>query len=507
MAQETGLTRNTIISELARSPHGKLEEYLPIGRRAAEEDPEFFAHLIAWNARKGQIRDSQVALPLIAVDSLVATSRIPQGDEELKSNALAHLALLAPRDLLRGVRFAKTQKLGGRRHAIPDLVKLYLRSLEENHAKWERVAVQHRRTLKELYAFCHVRPANSWVRWHLFGEDEFGNRAFPVSGSVFEVIANLKNMPAVEAASEVVSRRIPFLIAAPALGEKLKDPQVLAAVIDRMTPGELTSHVKMLEKLGVRKDPILRATFEKALERMTKSKGSGLKLTKALERSDRDGSIIEDEDIRDKIKAVQEKKLDKSSMQGDWLVLGDASSSMRQSIEGAKQVAGILARMGAGNVHLVFFNSSPTYYNVTGKTLEEINDISKRVVAQGNTSIGCGVQYAFERGIAVDGIVIASDGGENTTPSFSDAYARYVKKMDKEVPVYLFHFAGDRNVLTQNCEKNGIDVHMFPISSDADYYSIPNLVQTMRTNRYNLVDEILSTPLLSLSHLREVVHA
>jgi hypothetical protein len=34
-----------------------------------------------------------------------------------------------------------------------------------------------------------------------------------------------------------------------------------------------------------------------------------------------------------------------------------------------------------------------------------------------------------------------------------------------------------------------------------DYYSIPNLVQTMRSNQYSLVDEIMATPLLSLSEV------
>jgi len=31
-----------------------------------------------------------------------------------------------------------------------------------------------------------------------------------------------------------------------------------------------------------------------------------------------------------------------------------------------------------------------------------------------------------------------------------------------------------------------------------DFYSLPNLVQTMRTNRYSLIEEIMETPLLTL---------
>ena len=34
-----------------------------------------------------------------------------------------------------------------------------------------------------------------------------------------------------------------------------------------------------------------------------------------------------------------------------------------------------------------------------------------------------------------------------------------------------------------------------------DYYSLPNLVQTMRSNRYSLIDEIMQVPLLTLAEV------
>ena len=493
---EQGLTRQRVFSELAKSPHGKLEEYLPTGQLASRQDPEFFAHLVAWNARKGEVRDSKVALPLIALDSLVLA-----GDPEFRDNALAHLAKLAPRDLIRGVRFAKDQKLAGRRQAIPKLVAAYLHSLEENMVKWERVVVQHRRTMQELYALCHVKPGRGGdaVRGALFGEDQEGQKLLPVAKSMFEVVANLKNMPAMEAAGEVIIRRIPFLVAAPALGAKLKDPAVLSAVMARMTPAELTSHMKMLERLGVRKDPVLRAALEGAMVRLATGKSSALKLSKALEQSERDGGILEDEDIREKLLAVQEKKLDKSSVKGNWLVLGDMSGSMRVSIELAKQVASVLARMAEGQVNLVFFNTSPQHYDVTGKSLEDVVALTRRVVAIGGTSIGCGLRYAVERGFDVDGIAVVSDGGENTAPAFASAYAQLSNKLDRSVPVYFYKVPGDPDSLTPACRQAGIELQEFPIGASTDYYSIPNMVQTMRTNRYSLIDEVMATRLLRVS--------
>ncbi len=40
MRIETGITKNRIIAELARSPHGKLTEYVSIGQQAAKAEPE-----------------------------------------------------------------------------------------------------------------------------------------------------------------------------------------------------------------------------------------------------------------------------------------------------------------------------------------------------------------------------------------------------------------------------------------------------------------------------------
>jgi len=494
MIMEQGLTRQSVFAELAKSPHGKLEEYLPLGRQAAREDPEFFAHLVAWNARKGQIRDAKVALPLISLESMISREH---GDPVLMDNAKAHLALLSPRDLLRGVRFAKTQSMAGRRQAVPKLVKAYLHSMEANPGKWTRTIVQHRRTMHELYAFCHVKPAE-------FNKSVLFEGGRP-KGSVFDTIANLSIMDGLEAAGAVLTKKIPFLIAAPALGKKLQDKNILAAMIDRMTPAELTSHMKMLEKLGIRKDPTLRGALEKALGRVATGTSNVMKLSQAAD-------ALDDDEFKEKVRAVQEKKLDKTSLEGDWLVLADASSSMQVSMEVAKSLSALLARVAKGRVHLVFFNTSPTYFDVTGKTLEDVQKITARMVANGSTSIGVGCRYIVERKFAVDGIAIVSDGGENHPPAFATAYKELTKMLDRQVPVYFYHVPGDRNVLTSNCSGEGLELHEFPITSAADYYSLPNMVETMRTNRYSLVDEIMEQPLLSLADVlkletRDLAHA
>ena len=61
--------------------------------------------------------------------------------------------------------------------------------------------------------------------------------------------------------------------------------------------------------------------------------------------------------------------------------------------------------------------------------------------------------------------------------------------------------SGDADVLSKNCQNAGIEVQKFSLGASTDYYSLPNLVETMRTTRYSLVDEIMEMPLLTLERV------
>lgn len=475
---EKGLTKNQILSELSKSPHGVLKEYVTVGKQATTQDPEFMAHLIAWDRQKGQVRDAKVALPIVSLS-------VPTFDAELAENSLAHLALLGPRELVRAFRFALELRLPGKMRSVRRVVEHYLREREANWPKWERLAIQHKNTLKELYALAHVKPAPRQNGILFKGERP--------AGSLFEVVASLGNMSASEAAGTIVDRKIPFLIAMGALGTKAKDTDLVLALIDRMSPTELVTNTKLLERLGIKTNPVLRGAFEKALEKASKSKQNVLKTTRAVE-------AIDDEDLKDKLRGVQDKQIQAlSGIEGNWLVLGDKSGSMSTAIDLAKEVAATLAKMVKGKVWLVFFNTSPQAIDVTGLALDEIKKATRHIRAEGGTSIGCGLQRALENKDEIDGIAIVSDGGDNHSPYFHDVYPKYAKWAGKEVPVYLYHCDGESNALTGYMERAKIDMQVFDLGSGVDYYSLPNMVKTMRTNRYSLVDEVMSSKLLKLT--------
>lgn len=495
---EQGLTKQRIISELTKSTHGALDAYVTIGSKAAIEDPEFFGHLIAWNEKKGQIRDSKLALPVVCLTRFGLPAVIQE-------NALAHLALLSPRDLLRALTFARGKVAGGggssqgNARALKRLVERYLRAREGHWPWFERTALQHRRSLKTLYRQYHVKAGTAMVEMVLNG--------FAPNGTVFADVKNLHRMPDVEAAGAILKHRIPFLVAQGALGKRAKDPDLLLALIQQMSPTELTTNMKTLEKWGVRTVPALRAALEQQLQKSVEAarsdKGASTKATlktaKAIE-------AVADEGLKAKLTAVQEKQLATMAVEGDWLVLGDKSGSMDMAIEKAREVAATLAKMVKGQVHLIFFDISPRHFDVTGMSLAEIKKATSLVMANGGTSIGCGLGLVLSRKLNIDGIAIVSDGAENSVPAFVDRYKAYAKEMDKEPPVYLYRMhgsvAGPADVdVALSMRHFGYEIQEFDLRGGFDYHSLPNIVQTMRTNRYSLVDEIMGVPLLTLDEV------
>lgn len=476
---EKGLTKPQIISELTKSPHGDLKTYVPTATRAATEDPDFYAHLIAWNALKGQIRDAKVALPTIA-------TTVPM-DRVYTENALAHLAALNPREFLRALEFSRDLKAPSRQ--ARRLVTRYLRDLEANYGRFERVAVQHRGSLKALYTKFHVKPSD-------LANDEVV-RGHARSGRL-AVLKTLATLDANAVAGVIRAQKLPFLIIRGALGARAKEPEILVALIDAMSPTELVTNTKALERLGMKDVPAARAAYEQGLEKAASAKRqkTTLKTTAAADALAAGG----DEKLATKLRALQEKQLDAlGGIEGNWLVLGDMSGSMAGAIEVAKGVAAILARIVKGSVYLVFFDSSPRFFDVTGKTVEEIRTITRMIKPEGSTSIGCGLQYIREKKLLVDGIAIVTDGGENCTPYFAPTYAGYTSDLGVEPTIYVY---GTCNAADLFVRKHGLDCQTFDIGSGKiDYYSLPNLVQTMRVGRYSLLDEVLATELLTLDEV------
>lgn len=543
---------NQIIAELNKSSHGDLNAYGPVISRAAVESAEFVSHLTAWNLANGQIRDAKVALPII-------TLMTPGFPAEYRDNAMAVLATLSPNDYLRGINFAHTLlgmtgkwepstltvdvrrkvEKGGKvighkvekltkpsfkpvfgtieskrafRREMNSLTTRYLRNFEAERGRWERVALQHSTSLKRLYEISRT-PIPVWAGTILFGGNKV-NGKFEKSmlppGSVFAELKRLSKVTPQEAASIILSRKIPALIAMGALGTMRNDPAVALALIENATPAQLTNLSRLLRSMGVETNPALRAAYTRGLDKDSRNKVSLLKATQAAAALEADSD--EDEapsEIVVKLKAHQERQLKSAAgIEGRWLVLGDKSPSMAQSVEVARRVAGTLAKLVREKVTLIFFDSVPRTLDVTGLDYDAILKKTATIKADGSgTSIGCGLQVLLDKGEEVDGIVIVSDAEENSAPFFFQQYEMYKKRFSKEVPVYLFRMQSTMQGrvemdLAVTMKAAGFSMQEFDLrGQNVDYYSIENTIKSLSTNRYGMMQAILDFPLLSLDEV------
>lgn len=514
---ELGVTRAEIINKLNLSVHGDLSAYNSIIGSACKQDPEFLAHLIAFDFINGQIKDSKITLPVITL----ASKEFP---DELAENSLAHIAMGSPRELLKALKFSISSNAPARRQKLLEkVIRGYLSNREKEPGKWNRLAVRHRRGLKSLYSLTHA-PMPEWASVALFGR--YKNAAGEwiksdyVPGSIFADIANLSKMAPPQIAATIQKWHLsPLVVSGAMAGAKAaqNDSAVVQATMDQMSDTEVVTRAASLEKKGLSRDAALKDTFRRKVAKATTSKKATLKTSVAADE-------VEDEGLKSMLRELQERQIQAQKdagrgIDGNWLVICDRSSSQEVAIELSVQVSGAIAKFVSGKVWLVFCTDSVTPVEVTGKSVEEIKAATKFIVAHGNTSYGVGLAWAIEKRLDLDGVVIVGDGGENTAPIFANAYGEYKRRFDKDLPVYLYQtFCPPQYAMTpggnpQNFAKfmalganpmapSPIAFTSFDLrSGKVDYYSIPNLVQTMNASRFGVVEKIMACPLVTLNQV------
>src|SRR5215813_3951037 len=191
--------RKNFISTLMKIEHGKLEGYVKDGLLASQAEPELFAHFIAWNEIKGKVRDSKVAYPVVGLRSVTKSER------DLAENAVSHLMKLSPRDLVRAYKFSRemTQRPNSWAWELfEEGSKRYLRVREERPKWWDKTTLTHRKSMRDLYRIFKIKPADRANAILFKGQ-------YP-PGSIFAKVKGLKDLTAKEAASVILTEKIPF---------------------------------------------------------------------------------------------------------------------------------------------------------------------------------------------------------------------------------------------------------------------------------------------------------
>ena len=502
----TGLTRQELVAEFLRSPHGDLASYRPVVERFAQTDPAFLAHAMVWGKRKGTIRDAVGGMPL-------ATLTLKAYPPELRENSLALLAMLDPRSLLKVWEVGKPFPLArwGKTKFLR-MIHGYLKARETCWPWWERTALHYRGYLKTLYRLSVTRPSDE-ANAILFRRGE------PPAGSIFATLQQFSLLDDAVVAGTIRRERIPVMVCEGVLGSRIQEPAILAAVLDIMTPAQIIKRRRALKRWGAHGVGATRGALTAATARAA---DHGRKDTLLTATAAAQALVEDDPSLAVELEALQEAQLQASTgIEGNWLIGGDRSPSMEKTIDKARMLAGYLAKRVSGQVLLVFFDREPLVFDVTGKSYADIGRMTAQVQIGDGTCIGCVPAVALERKFPADGIALVSDGGERIRPLFHEVYAKYSRFLGKEPPVYLYKVQGlayqtnafgqvlrrngeflrapEEDFLTSRCQMTGIPYQVFPIADDVDQYGLGTLAETMRVQRYDLYQEIMETPLLTLA--------
>ena len=479
--------RKRMYGAMTHIGHGDLSLFtglLPL----AHADPYFYAHLTAWNHVNTQVRDSQVALPVIGM-------RANGGDREWAENAVAHLAKLGPRELVRAVQFSREltkrgdRVQGGAGNMLEGALKGYLAIREAKPSWWDKTVVSNREAMLTLYTISHTKPSPR-AQAILF------DKQYP-KDSVFAAIAGLKNMSPKEQAAAIQQYGIPFPIVIGALPNIKGNREVLLPLIDGMTGAQVLNNTEMLKRLGVMVDPMLMSAYNDALQRATTDKRVSAKKIDQVVAKQSDSRLAQTLQTVQDAAIANAKKID-----GNVSIEVDRSGSMARAIELGKMIASQITARVNGKVYLSFYDDRLEVFEVQDKTYNEIVAMTRHIKSRGSTACGLPLQNLRQKNIPVDMVVQVTDGGDNHNPYFHESYPAYVNAMGVEPVVYEVFVGASRNYLSDYAERNGINVEVIDASDAAiDQYSVGNIVNMLRPGTFGLEEEINTTPLLTLSDI------
>ncbi len=535
--------RSEFVNTLLTTPHRDLVSLHQIHESMVTADPLFYVHLAAWYADNGRVRDhKEIFVAMLCLSSFPGhrdvglamlrqlppyqvarivdfikgynvkrrRPRAPQGaghagEGERRSaagsgilgsvaqavNRLAR-ANPAPQPAVPGGRGRRakqeyemvTERVGLYRN-IPRSMRTeitrYLREREADDRRFDRTVLSARKDLKRLYAGLHIQPSDR-AQAILFENDP------PEDSLAFQVKEIARAETPADQARAIAKFKIPYRIASSLIKEM--SPMVVAALIEVMSPQELINNVSSLKKRGAFDNPDIKAMIEKKLEDAKSDKRvSAYKAKVAAQAAGARGELAE---ALDDITEAQVKAT--GSINRSTALLIDKSGSMDQAIEVGRQLGAMISTIAEADLFTYAFDNVAYPITSKGPSLKDWEKALKGISAGGNTSCGVGVEALRRRKQFVEQIVMVTDEGENTAPSFYDAYQRYAEQMNIRPAVILVRVGRTVNIIERACNQLGIAPQIFTFRGD--YYALPNVIPLLSyPSLADMVMEILDYPL------------
>ncbi|GCE07596.1 hypothetical protein [Dictyobacter aurantiacus] len=464
--------RVAILNSFLTTPHRKIEELAPLHASALANDPLFYSRLALWYFAKGEVRDHK----LLFVAHL-ATSEYP----EFREAAWVLLQKLAPYEVSRALDHTK-KVIGKTPRSFKGAVAHYLQTRENNPRQFDGAAMRARNDLKHLYASLRIKPGPR-AQAILFDEQP------PTDSPLYSLKQLAKADSAEEQARIIIEHKIPYTTAVGAL--KNVTPVVLVALIEAMSPQEVINNMAALKKRGALDNPEVKALVDQKLEAAkTDKRVSTLKAKKAMT-----ATMLDAETEKVLTEVMDQRVASKVEIKRPTALFVDKSSSMSQSIEVSKQLAGLISAVTTADFYVYAFDSAA--FEITVKVPEGkrpmLSDWEKSfqfIKANGSTSIGVALAQMTRKRQYVEQILIVTDEGENSSPLLADAWIAYREAMKAAPSVVVVQVGGYYDRFAQGLMDRGVELTRYRF--DGDYYSLPNVLELLaQPSRAELVEVIM----------------
>jgi len=516
------------------TPHREFQGLHDTLMPGVESAPLFFAHYVSWTKVQGsRIRDQEVvhtAICLVPDQNLRPVYR-PIGLALLRDMPLRQMAktvrfikggryrdffpkprnqhwetpeLLAFKSEQRRIDAAwdaKQNGLYGLGRNLPQsgisTVIRKLRELEANRNQWNRVVMTNRSSVTYLYATLRIRPGDAYYDYVLFpsvgrkSQLKYKACAADYDASPFAAIATIgrKEVDAESAALLMVQHNIPWQVATSLMG---KSAPVMVALIHQMTPQQLIINMASIEQDGLLDNPDTRALIE---EKISKAK-TDKRVAQAFQRTKGAQAAIKDEGIKELLGEVREEQTQAvAKISRATLLAVDKSGSQTEGIEISRELAPAIHAIIDAPFWAVAFDTG--VMEIPLESMKQAEQQFAILYASGGTSIGGPLRVARTKGWAVEQIVLITDQDENASPTFAREYPALAKQLGYEPNVLIVQVGRfPRTTIQDTCEQLGIEYQVLE-ANRVDQYSVAQVLTMLaRPGIFDLVQEIMDTPLL-----------
>lgn len=500
--------RLEILNTLLTTPHRKLDAIWPVHKEMVDLDPLFYVRLASWYNDHGDIRDHKemfvVALTL---------SDFP-GHRDV---GLAMLRELPPYQVGRVVDFIhgrkirrmvkeaeisaskrkKTKKKASKSESgavVEDFglfrnpprslrteIQRYLKEREAAPDWFDGSVLVARKAIKRLYALLHIPPGTR-AQKILFEETP------PTDSRLFALKVLSKAETPAEQAKAIIDNEIPYRVATSVV--KSLTPDVLRALVERMSSQELINNLGSLKKRGAFESAEIKKLIDGKLDQATMAdRVSAFKTGEAVKAANLDEEVTKK---LDRIADTQVKA--KGRITKPTALLIDKSSSMELAIELGKRIGAMLSAVTEAELFVYAFDTMAYPIEPAGEDLAGWEKSLAGIRAGGATSCGVALEVMARKQQYVEQIVMISDQEENSNPLFVPTLQKYMREVNTDPNVCFVETPRGSTYLERQMKEAGLAYDAFRFQGD--YYSLPNLVPMLsRPSKLDLLMEIMDYPL------------